>query len=164
MSRKARRGGDVEIRPARPEDVPSLLAIENASFPTDRLDRRALRHAVRSPTILAHVAVEPEGEVVGYVLVQIRRGSDMGWLTSVAVAPGQHGQGLGSRLVEAAEAATREAGRARIRLEVRADNAPARSLYERAGYARFDVIPDYYEDGGAAWRYEKALLSSSQST
>ena len=157
MSREARKRARFDIRPARAEDVPQLLALENASFATDRLDRRALRHAVKSPTILAYVAVDPEFGVGGYVLVQIRRGSDMGWLTSVAVAPGQHGKGLGSRLVEAAERGTREAGRARIRLEVRADNAPARTLYERAGYARFDVIPDYYEDGGAAWRYEKAL-------
>ena len=154
----------VEIRPARAEDVPQLLAIENASFPTDRLDRRAFSHAVRSPTILAQVAVAAAGEVVGYVLVQIRRGSDLGWLTSVAVLPDAHGQGVGSELVQAAEQSTREAGRARIRLEVRADNASAQKLYERAGYARFEVIPDYYEAGGAAWRYQKALCSISQST
>ena len=135
-----------------------LLAIENASFPTDRLERRAFHHAVRSPTILAHVAVTPAGEVAGYVLVQIRRGSDLGWLTSVAVRPDAHGQGLGANLVHVAERATLKAGRTRIRLEVRADNSAAQKLYERAGYTRFEVIPDYYEDGGAAWRYEKALV------
>jgi len=157
LSDRARGGGKVEIRPARSEDVPELLSIENVSFPTDRLDRRAFNHAVRSPTILAQVAVAPEGKALGYVLVQIRRGSDLGWLTSVAVLPDAHGQGVGSELVQAAEQSTREAGRARIRLEVRADNASAQTLYERAGYARSEVIPDYYEDGSAAWRYEKAL-------
>ena len=44
-----------------------------------------------------------------------------------------------------------------MRLEVRADNAAARKLYESTGYARIAVLPDYYEDGAAAWRYEKAL-------
>ncbi|MDB5560097.1 MAG: GCN5-related N-acetyltransferase [Enterovirga sp.] len=148
---------EAEIRPAALEDLPALVAIENAAFATDRLDRRALRHAINSPTILARVAAAPDGAVVGYVLVQIRRGSDLGWLTSVAVMPGSHGGGLGRRLVEAAEAAAGEAGRTRIRLEVRADNAAARRLYESAGYDRIAVVPDYYEDGGAAWRYEKTL-------
>jgi ribosomal-protein-alanine acetyltransferase len=152
----SRRRVKADIRPAQPGDVDALLAIENASFPTDRLDRRALRYAIKSPTILAQVAVEGT-EVAGYVLVQIRRGSDLGWLTSVAVAPTAHGKGLGRRLVEAAEDAARDAGRSRMRLEVRADNRPARKLYENAGYARTAEMPDYYEDGQAAWRYEKAL-------
>jgi [ribosomal protein S18]-alanine N-acetyltransferase len=155
----SRTGGErpgVTLRPAEANDLDALLAIENASFPTDRLDKRALRHAIRSPTILAHVAVL-DAEVAGYVLVQIRRGSDLGWLTSVAVAPRAHGRGLGRLLVDAAETAAREAGRTRIKLEVRADNTPAHRLYERAGYARADTLPDYYEDGEAAWRFEKAL-------
>ena len=135
----------------------ALLAIENAAFASDRLDRRALRHAVLSPTILALVAEPKGGDPSGYVLVQIRRGSTLGWLTSVAVAPQAHGQGIGRRLVEAAEAATREAGRERIRLEVRGDNVAAQALYERAGYRRLGEVPDYYEDGQAALRFEKVL-------
>ncbi len=146
------------MRPARPEDVSELVEIENASFATDRLDRRALRYAIRSPTILARVAAEADsGEVVGYALLQIRRGSALGWLTSLAVRPDSQGGGLGRQLVEAAEGAAREAGRERIRLEVRADNAPAQRLYREAGYIRTDELPDYYEDGAAALRYEKTL-------
>ncbi|NNM71074.1 ribosomal protein S18-alanine N-acetyltransferase [Enterovirga aerilata] len=163
MSGAGRRRTAAAIRPAEPDDVPALLAIEEASFPTDRLDRRALRHAVRSPTILARVAADGD-EVLGYVLVQIRRGSDLAWLTSVAVAPGRQGDGLGRRLVDAAERAAREAGRTRIRLEVRADNEAARKLYERAGYRRIAVIPDYYEDGAAAWRYEKDFSGQGRPT
>ena len=149
--------GEVGIRPAEHSDVPSLVALENASFPTDRLDRRAFRHAVRSPTILALVGSSADGEILGYVLVQIRRGSALGWLTSVAVAPKAHGEGLGRKLVEAAEAAAQDAGRTRIRLEVREDNVSARKLYERLGYNRTALTPDYYEDGAAAWRYDKVL-------
>ena len=89
--------------------------------------------------------------------MQVRRGSDLGWLTSVAVSPEARGKGLGRLLVARAEHATRDAGRARIRLEVRADNEAARVLYERAGYERFGTVPDYYEDGAAALRFEKRL-------
>ncbi|MGA0596766.1 GNAT family N-acetyltransferase [Enterovirga sp. CN4-39] len=158
MSGRPSSGVSAEIRPALPDDLPGLVALENAAFSSDRLDRRALRHALRSPTILAHVAAGQNGDILGYVLVQIRRGSALGWLTSVAVAPDAHGLGLGRRLVRVAEEATRAAGRRRIRLEVRADNRPARELYESAGYARIAVVSDYYEDGEAAWRYEKTLV------
>ena len=52
------------------------------------------------------------------------------------------------------------AGCDRLRLEVRADNEAAIGLYERRGYARFAETPDYYEDGEAAFRFEKALDGS----
>ena len=67
------------------------------------------------------------------------------------------GLGLGSLVLDAAEADARAHGCTRLRLEVRADNGAGIRLYERRGYLRFAVIPDYYEDGMEAWRYEKSL-------
>lgn len=145
------------IRPATLADLPALLSIEDEAFSGDRLDRRAFRHAIGSGTIIALAAEDAAGLVSGYVLVQLRRGSDWGWLTSVAIRPSCKGRGLGAELVAAAEAATREAGRNRLRLEVRADNAAAIGLYERAGYGRTGTVPDYYEDGEAAVRFAKNL-------
>lgn len=150
----------VAIRPMVLDDVPRLVAIEEEAFPGDRLDRRAFRHAVRSPTILALTASDAASGPLGYVLVQIRRGSEIGWLTSVAVARSALGDGLGRVLVSAAERAAKEAGRDRIRLEVRADNAAAIKLYQSIGYRSLGRLEDYYDDGEAALKYEKALTSS----
>lgn len=147
----------LEIRPAEPSDLDALLRLENEAFANDRLDRRALRHAIGSRTILALVASGAGGAVTGYALVQLRRGSKIGRLTSVAVAPGSSGRGFGRSLVLAAEAASREAGCDRMRLEVRADNRPARRLYQSAGYEAGRSVPDYYEDGETALRFEKRL-------
>ena len=143
------------VREARPDDIDALLAIE-AVFPTDRLERRAFRHAVASPTIDVLVA-DGDAGVLGYALVQRRRNSRTARLNSIAVTPGVAGRGLGRTLLEAAEAQARAKGCTVLRLEVRADNKPARTLYEKSGYRRFDVVEDYYEDGEAAWRYEKEL-------
>ena len=146
----------MRIRSAAAADLDALLRVEDEAFASDRLDRRAFRHAVASPTILALVAPDRDG-LAGYVLVQLRRGSRLARLTSVAVAPERMGQGLGRALLRGAEAAAQAAGCDRLRLEVRADNEAARRLYEGAGYMRFAVVAEYYEDGEAAWRYERRL-------
>ena len=55
------------------------------------------------------------------------------------------------------------AGAERLRLEVRADNATAISLYERRGYVPIGRRDDYYEDGAPALRYEREIRPASQS-
>jgi len=149
-------GGGLKVRPAREGDVDALLAVETAVFPADQSSRRAFRHAVRSETVLCLVA-ERDGAALGYVSVERRRGGTLARLTSIAVSPKAAGAGIGRALLIAAEQGARAEGCDRMRLEVRADNRPAHRLYERNGYARFAVVPDYYEDGAAAWRYEKRL-------
>ena len=125
-------------RPAEPGDLDSLVALEHAAFASDRLDRRALRHAIRSRSILALVVEAEHGEIAAYALVETRRGSQIGRLSSIAVSPAAAGQGIGRALLHDAEAAAAEAGCRRLRLEVRADNAAAIRLYERCGFVRRD--------------------------
>ncbi|WP_245513395.1 GNAT family N-acetyltransferase [Enterovirga rhinocerotis] len=146
----------IPIRAAEPADIDALLRIEEAVFPGDRLTRRNFRHAVRSPSLLALVAGTP-GDVRGYVFVETRRGSRAARLSSLAVAPDAGRAGLGRRLVLAAEQGARDRGCDLIRLEVRADNAGAIALYERAGYRRAGAEADYYDDGETALRFEKTL-------
>jgi [ribosomal protein S18]-alanine N-acetyltransferase len=147
---------EAAFRPAEPEDVDALLALENQIFATDQLDRRAFRYAIRSPTMICLVA-SLDGRLCGYAMLQLRRDSRIGRLTSIAVRPDAAGCGLGKGLLAEAEAAIRERGCTSMRLEVRADNERAKSLYESAGYRHFAALPDYYEDGGDAARYERDL-------
>jgi [ribosomal protein S18]-alanine N-acetyltransferase len=153
--------GRASIRPATRADLDGLLALEAGAFAHDRAERRAIRHAIDSPTITLLVA-EEGGAVAGAATVEHRRGSGVARLTSVAVAPDRLGRGLGARLLAEAEAGARARGADRLRLEVRADNAAAIRLYERAGYHRFKVVPRYYEDGASAWRFEKALAAEAR--
>jgi ribosomal-protein-alanine N-acetyltransferase len=143
------------IRPARLDDLDDLLAIERV-FPTDRLGPRIFRHAMRSPTTDLLVSEGANG-AIGYVMIQRRRRSGIAHLSSIAVRRGAAGMGLGKRLLRAAEAEAGMKGCERLRLEVRADNRKAQTLYQKNGYHRVGIIEEYYEDGEAAWRYEKAL-------
>jgi ribosomal-protein-alanine N-acetyltransferase len=151
----------VEIRPATLADLDALVALEHAAFASDRAERRAIRHAIRSTSmsLLAAIIRDEAGQatLVGSATLERRRGSRSARLSSIAVSPARSGLGLGSLVLDAAETDARAHGCARLRLEVRADNGAGIRLYERRGYLRFAVIPDYYEDGMEAWRYEKPL-------
>ncbi|KQP69917.1 GCN5 family acetyltransferase [Methylobacterium sp. Leaf112] len=151
----------IAIRPARIEDLDALVALEHAAFSSDRAERRAIRHAIRSPSMTVLVALADDGEgpamLVGAATLERRRGSRNARLSSIAVSPARAGLGLGGLVLDAAEADARAHGCTHLRLEVRADNGAGIRLYERRGYTRFAVIEDYYEDGMEAWRYVKAL-------
>jgi [ribosomal protein S18]-alanine N-acetyltransferase len=143
------------IRPARPSDLPALLALESR-FPGDRLSPRQMRHHLRNPRARLRV-LSIQRQLAGYALLLLRSGSQIARLYSITVDPAQRGAGLGARLLADIEVQARRAGATVLQLEVRVDNAAAIALYGRRGYERFARIPRYYEDGAAAWRYRKPL-------
>lgn len=142
------------IRRAAPSDFAALLAIENAAFDGDRLSPRALRRSLVAPSMLVVVG-ESAGSVVGYGLAHVRRGGSRARITSLAVAGAP--KGSGQALLLALEAACRAKGLTGVRLEAREDNVRAIALYRRAGYRAVGRRENYYEDGAAAVRFEKAL-------
>lgn len=147
---------DAHIRRATIGDLDALVALENASFSTERMSARQLRRHLESLSAELLVATR-ERRIVGAALVFFRRSSRVARLYSIAVAAGERGGGLGAALLAAAEQAARRRGSRSVRLEVRRDNAAAQRLYERHGYRRFGLHERYYEDGEDALRYEKPL-------
>ena len=145
------------ITHARPTDLDALAALEEAAFPGDRMSRRALAHNTKSPSLSFLVARDGK-TLVGHALLAFRKGSSLARLYSLAVLPSEAGQGLGRKLLKAAEREARRRGADRLRLEVRADNKAAIRLYETGNYNPLARVADYYEDGEAALRYEKALI------
>lgn len=143
-------------RPANADDVPRLVAIEEASFRTDRISRRSFRRQIASPTLALLVATRGD-TVRGYVLVSLRRRAKHARIYSLAVDT-KGGRGLGRRLMEVAERVAAERGYRLMRLEVNEHNARAIRIYERAGYRRIGRHERYYEDGAAALRYEKEMV------
>jgi ribosomal protein S18 acetylase RimI-like enzyme len=115
-----------------------------------------LRHHLGNPAATLRVLVADE-RLAGYHLVLVRRGTRPARLYSIAVDAGFRGRGFGAALLADAERCARRAGRAALRLEVRAGNRAAIALYEGAGYGRIGTYPAYYEDGAEAIRFEKLL-------
>lgn len=144
-------------RPATLTDLPALVALE-ALFPGDRLSACSLRRLLRSPSACLRV-VDADGvdglAASGVLLTRI--GSRVGRIYSLVVAPGARGRGLARSLVADLEQEARRRGCARVRLEVRADNASARALYAALGYVERTRLPGYYDDGGDGLRLEREL-------
>lgn len=148
----------VVVRPAVPDDLDALEALENRVFSGDRLSRRSLRRYIGAPSALMLCALA-DGVFAGYALIGLRKGGKSASVYSIAVDPGMGGRGLGKALMLAVERAAAARGRETLTLEVRADNAGAAALYEKLGYERFGVIPDYYEDGQTALRLRKPIAA-----
>ncbi|OAI24718.1 MULTISPECIES: GNAT family N-acetyltransferase/peptidase C39 family protein [Methylomonas] len=144
------------IRPALPTDLEALVALENASFATDKLSRRSFRHWLTNEH-RALLVGEFEHRVAGYILIIYHPGTRLARIYSLAVAPELRGHGIAKALMTAGEQAARDDGRLYLRLEVSVDNAAAIKLYEALGYQRFGVYRDYYQDHKDALRYQKRI-------
>ncbi|MEO9340570.1 GNAT family N-acetyltransferase [Mesorhizobium sp. SB112] len=147
-----------EFRTAHPDDLDALVSIENASFRTDLISRKALRRMIasaRADVLVAHSG----GQIIAYSVVLYRKGSARARLYSIAsVGP----RGIGRALLDEAEKRAAARGAKSLYLEVREDNARAILSYERNGYARFGVRANYYADGATALRYQKQLIATER--
>ena len=90
-------------------------------------------------------------------MVLFRRGAKVARLYSIAVVPQLSGRGVGAMLIDAAESAAAGRHCACMRLEVHQRNVAAIARYRKSGYREFGRHAAYYEDGGAALRFEKPL-------
>lgn len=122
-----------------------MHAIEAVSF-SDPWSRYALAGAIGSPGIIVTVAELVPGadrpELGGYSVVA--RAADEAELLNLAVAERARGRGIGAALVEHAIADATQWGACAMFLEVRASNAAALGLYQRAGFREAGRRRGYY--------------------
>lgn len=158
MNRTRRHRPAARIRRGKIGDIDALIAIEQASFTTDRLSRRSFRRFLAAPGASLLVA-ENDGAIAGYALVLYPPRSPLARLYSIAVAPHMSRRGVGPLLLAAAEHAARRRGRRTMRLEVHDHNSRAIARYEQSGYRLFGRHCDYYGDHGDALRFAKPLTA-----
>lgn len=144
------------IRHAQLSDLDDLVALENASFETDRLSRRSFRHWITTEH-RALLVTEIAGTAVAYILIIYHPGTRLARIYSLAVAHQHRGAGIAKQLILAGEQAAHDDGRLYLRLEVSVDNTPAIKLYESLGYQKFGIYRDYYQDHKDALRYQKRI-------
>ncbi|MGM0605688.1 MAG: ribosomal protein S18-alanine N-acetyltransferase [Halobacteriota archaeon] len=139
---------DVAIRRAERADLLAVHRIETAVFdqpwPYTAFERFLGEEGFLVATI--------NGAVVGYVIADLTPNydRDIGHVKDIAVHPDAQGLGIGRTLLRRALLSLLVDGAAVTKLEVRAGNERAKSLYESEGFAPIRRIPRYYDDGEAA--------------
>lgn len=129
------------IRAPEPTETAALAALIEEALGGER-DPAAL--LAPSPGAVRRTITDDHGPIgwLDYRVVE-----DEADLAEIAVAPRARRRGLGRRLVDHLVADARARGVARVFLEVRVGNTPARALYEAVGFAVCGRRRRYYADG-----------------
>lgn len=133
----------VRVRAMTPDDVPTVIHIERASFPTSWRPE-AFHRELANATACYVVAHAPAAEVIGFGGMWLV--TDEGHITTLAVHPDWRRQGVGRQLLAALLLEAVRRGARRMTLEVRAGNEAARALYEQFGFRAVAVLARYYRD------------------
>jgi ribosomal protein S18 acetylase RimI-like enzyme len=139
----------VTVEPAAPGDADAVADLWVALAADQRRHGSHLRtdtnrDAIRE-SLARHAAADgltvarDDGAIVGFVRFAVERGPlaqdrTRGVVRDLYVVPDRRGEGVGERLLGAAEAALRDRGVAVVAVEALADNADAIRFYERRGY------------------------------
>jgi ribosomal protein S18 acetylase RimI-like enzyme len=134
----------VPIGPAASADAAAILPLMRDFHVHERLamgppEERALHQLLADPSRGTLLVARGPGALLGYVVVGFGfsiefQGVDA-FVDELYVDPAHRGQGIGRRLLEAAEASAKAAGVVAFHLEVDHANPDARRLYESLGYA-----------------------------
>jgi len=142
----------IEIRGIRPSDAGEVLTIQRAAFVQEALIYDAVDMPPLTQTLdeLRAELAENLGQVAlagPRIVGAVRAVRDGGLLLigRLAIAPDQQGEGIGSRLLAAVEAAGAQAGAAEAELFTGSLSEANLRLYEREGYRETERVPG---DGG----------------
>ena len=141
---------DCLIRRMTIDDVPTVAAIEAATFPTP-WSEDAFRKEITDNPVARYLVAEKDGAVIGFAGAWIIL--DESHITNIAILAEHRGNGYGRALTAALMQYLSNLGAAYATLEVRKSNVTAQNLYKSLGYVSVGVRKRYYEDNG-----EDALL------
>jgi ribosomal-protein-alanine N-acetyltransferase len=135
------------LRPFVIADLPAVLQIEQASFPSPWKEEFFLHelHHQYSRVLVAAL----EGQVVGYLCRWCI--ADEVQILNVAVHPCYRRRGIGKTLLRDVLTEARLDGVRSVSLEVRSSNTSAIALYEGLGFRQVTVRRRYYENGEDAY-------------
>ena len=139
--------------PASWRDLSAIREIEKACFPLDAWPLLDMISSLTLPNIVRTKA-SINGLIIGFVVGDVKRYQDTGWIASICVLPEHRGQGVARRLLDICE---REMNMPRVKLSVRESNQDAIGMYQHLGYAEVGRWKRYYKGGEDAVVMEKHL-------
>jgi len=130
--------------PAQPRDAAAIAILHGASFQRGWSEDE-IRLLLLEASVLSDSAAI-DGKLVGFIMS--RMAADEAEILSVAIAPAWRGRGFSRPILDRHLRRLAGIGTNAVFLEVDEHNAPARRLYERAGFREVGRRQGYY--GGTA--------------
>jgi len=106
------------------------------------------------------VSCDPVGNIIGFICGS-QLTSDKASILMFAVDPRCRNMGIGSELLQEFRRVASMDRKRIIQLEVRPSNANAISFYEKKGFHVSEQLPNFYNNGGNAFRMVSFVLNSS---
>jgi ribosomal-protein-alanine N-acetyltransferase len=136
----------VHLRPLTEGDLGRVADLEPRLFGAGAWSVEIYAEELRAPGRAYLAAVAPDGTVIGYGGIALAEDAEV---MTVGVDPEWRRRGVGEMLLGGLLSAARAARARRVFLEVRADDAGARRLYQRAGFRRIGLRRGYYQPENA---------------
>lgn len=133
----------ISLRYMKKEDVDGVLAVERESFSTP-WSEKLFYDEVENPRTVYYVAVDDDGEIVGYG--GMWHVVDEGQITNIAVKKDLRGKGVGSMLLAEIINWAKDKGIGVIQLELRESNLNALGLYKKYGFKVVGKRKEYYKN------------------
>jgi ribosomal protein S18 acetylase RimI-like enzyme len=146
--------GDYRAVRAHLLDVRRIHRLEKAIFPQDAYPLFEIVLLLVFPRLCNYKLLAADGTVVGFVSASKPWLNEPAWIITLGIAHDHQRQGLGRFLLAWCEAKLKAN---RVRLTVRASNAPAIALYENTGYVHIGRHHGYYNDGEDGLVMEKLI-------
>jgi ribosomal-protein-alanine N-acetyltransferase len=130
----------------RAEHIDALMPHEREMFGTEAWTRGGYRAELADVRHRTYFAAEsPDGALLGWAGVRVV--ADEAEILTVGVVPSARRRGIARMLLGALLDEARRRGAREAYLEVRIDNAAARALYAKEGFAELGIRPGYYDAG-----------------
>jgi len=132
------------IRKIIPDDLGKIIELERKCFNENAAyNPRQLKYliTIANSSCLGEAIHET---LRGFVIVLYKKGTVVAGIETLNVDPIFQGNGIGKKLLEAAEEDMYPNGIKKIRLEVSAGNVSAIKLYEKSGFRKIKMLKNYY--------------------
>jgi [ribosomal protein S18]-alanine N-acetyltransferase len=136
----------VKIVMAQVSDLDGILEIEDLSFNSDKFSRRQFQYLLLKAKS-GFFVIKDSNKILANLIILTRSNSRKLRIYSIAVHPDSRGKGLAHKLIEKAISFAKENKCSQLHLEVRKDNQPAISLYEKEGFRNTGLKSRFYSDG-----------------
>ena len=129
----------ISIRPASSDDITAILEIENKTNQKPWTEAQFI-----SSMEVGHysVVLQEENNILGFAIYSPIVPESH--LLNIAIHPVYQGKGLGDKLLQHIIFQNKTIGVKVISLEVRVSNLPAINLYEKSGFFKDAIRPNYY--------------------